>query len=343
MHLNRKFTVLEKRAKLQINIDEIHEIIHDSNQILLTTHENPDGDGLGSQIAMYNYIKNLNIDCRIINISQLPEKYQFLNLNNEFESFDKSHLDWINKSDLTIVFDIGHSIRVGKMYEHIFKNKKSISVDHHPMKENEPFTHTWIDISAPATGLMVWKFLTNGNTEKLLDSQSATGLYTALVTDTGSFRYSNTTSQSHEMAAHLIESGVKPQEVTTHVYESRKLLDIQLLGDALNGMQFAQDKRVAWVKMTNDMFNARNATSNDIEGFADFVRSIENVEIAFTLVEDEQNDIKISFRSQGNFIVNDIAKKFGGGGHKYAAGAKASSYSMTALENEILSLIERKF
>ena len=334
---------MENGKNLQIFKDKIHEIINGANQILLTTHENPDGDGLGSQIAMYNYIKNLGKDCRIINISQLPSKYEFLNLNQEFETFNHSQLDWIESSDLTIVFDIGHSIRVGEMYPFIFNNKISLSIDHHPIKDNEPFSFTWVDLSAPATGFMVWDFLTNGDTEILLNSQSATGLYTALVTDTGSFRYSNTNSISHKMAAHLLDSGVKPQEVTTHVYESRKLLHIQLLGDALSGMQFAHGNKVAWAKLSNSTFKSRNANSDDIEGFADFIRSIENVEIAFSMVEDESNNIKISFRSQGKYIVNDVAKEFGGGGHKYAAGARVNSLSLQEIENKILSLIKRKF
>ena len=333
---------MENGKNLQIYKDQIHELIQESNRILLTTHENPDGDGLGSQIAMYNHIKNLNKECRIINISKLPDKYNFLNSNNEFETFDQSQLEWIEESDLTIVFDIGHSIRVGEMHKYIFSDKKSLSIDHHPIKDNEPFTYTWVDITAPATGYMVWDLLKNDDLD-LFDSQSATGLYTALVTDTGSFRYSNTNADCHKMASHLIESGVKPQEVTTHVYESRKLLHIQLLGDALNGMQFVHDKKVAWVKLDNKQFSSRKANSSDIEGFADFVRSIENVEIAFTMIEDEDGQIKLSFRSQGNYIVNDVAKQFGGGGHKYAAGAKVNSLKMEELEKEILSHIERKF
>ena len=327
---------------MKIYKGQIHKLIQESNRILLTTHENPDGDGLGSQIAMYNHIKNLNKDCRIINISKLPDKYKFLNSNNEFEFFNETQIEWIEKSDLTIVFDIGHSIRVGEMYKYIFPDKISLSIDHHPVKDNEPFTYTWVDIAAPATGYMIWELLKKSDKD-LFDSQSATGLYTALVTDTGSFRYNNTTADCHKMASHLIESGVKPQEVTTHVYESRKLLHIQLLGDALNGMQFAHDKKVAWVKLDNEQFLSRDAKSSDIEGFADFVRSIENVEIAFTMIEDEDGLIKLSFRSQGNYVVNDVAKQFGGGGHKFAAGAKVNSFKMQELEKEILSYIERKF
>jgi len=340
--LNRKFNCLENGKDLHINKDQILKLIYESSRILLTTHENPDGDGLGSQIAMYNYIRNLNKDCRIINISKLPDKYEFLNSNNQFELFNKTQLDWIEKSDLTIVFDIGHSIRVGEMHQYIFFNKKSLSIDHHPVKENEPFTYAWVDINAPATGYMVWDLIKNKDLE-LIDTPSAIGLYTALVTDTGSFRYSNTTSDCHKMASHLIESGVKPQEVTRHVFESRKLIHIQLLGDALNNMQFAHENKVAWIRLDNEQFLFRGASSSDIEGFADFIRSVEDVEIAFTMIENEDGQIKLSFRSQGNYIVNDIAKQFGGGGHKYAAGAKVNFLKMEKLEKEILSHIKRKF
>jgi bifunctional oligoribonuclease and PAP phosphatase NrnA len=327
---------------MKISKEKIHELIHESNQILLTTHENPDGDGLGSQIAMFNYISSLNKMCRIINITHISDNFQFLNENNQFETFNQEHIEWINNVDLTIVFDIGHSIRVGELKNYIFKDKISISIDHHPIKENEPFTYSWIDVNAPATGFMIWELLTMGNIEKPIDKLSAMGLYTALVTDTGSFKYSNTTSQSHIMASHLINSGVKPQEITKNVFESRKLLHIQLLGDALNSLNFKFNNSVAWVMLTQEHFKSRNANSKDIEGFADFVRSIENVEIAFTLIENEDKTIRVSFRSQGKYIINDIAKELGGGGHIYAAGAKVDSMSLEELEFKIINLIKKK-
>lgn len=333
---------MENEKILNISKDKIHELIYESNRILLTTHENPDGDGLGSQIAMYNYINSLNKNCRIINISQISDNFQFLNEDQQFETFKHDHLDWIEQVDLTIVFDIGHSKRVGELKNYIFKDKISISIDHHPMKDNEPFTYSWVDVNAPATGLMIWELLTMGDIVKPIDKLSAMGLYTALVTDTGSFKYSNTTSQSHIMASHLINSGVQPQEITKNVFESRKLLHIKLLGDALNGLEFKFDNSVAWVKLTQAHFKNRNASSKDIEGFADFIRSIENVEIAFTLIENEDRSIRVSFRSQGKYIINDIAKEFGGGGHIYAAGAKVDSMPIIELENNIINLIEKK-
>ena len=114
------------------------------------------------------------------------------------------------------------------------------------------------------------------------------------------------------------------------------------MGDALNGLKFKFNKTVAWVKLTQEHFESRNASSSDIEGFADFVRSIENVEIAFTLIEDDEGTIRISFRSQGKYTVNDIAKEFGGGGHIYAAGAKVHSISISDIEKKIISFIEKK-
>ena len=284
---------------MKIYKEKVHKLIRDSSQILLTTHENPDGDGLGSQIAMYNYLKSLNKDCRIINISEISENFEFLNDAEQFETFTDAHIDRIKTSDLTILFDIGHSIRVGELVKYIFEKKISISIDHHPIKKNEPFTYSWIDIKAPATGYMVWELLTMGDINTPLDTLSAQGLYTALVTDTGSFKYSNTTSRSHLMASHLIESGVKPAEITKHVFESRKLLQIQLMSDALNELKFSCKKTVAWVILNKEHFKARKASSKDIEGLADFVRSIKNIEIAFSLIEDKEGVVRISFRSQG--------------------------------------------
>ena len=319
----------------------LKRIIEASSQILLTTHENPDGDGLGSEIAMYHHIHSLEKKCRIINISKLPEKYSFLDQDGIVENYCEDDDLWIKESDLVLIFDIGDSKRVGAMGEKIYDGKTVVSIDHHPVKKDEPYTYSWIDVTAPATGFMVWEYLVNGNYNETLSYSQALPLYVALVTDTGSFRYSNTHAESHLMANQLIRSGVKPHEVNRHVYENRNLNQVKLLGNAINNLNFRYDKKVAWVVFSNETINSLDIKKEHIEGFADFIRSIQYVEVAFVIIE-EDNKLRVSFRSQGVYTVNDLATKLGGGGHKYAAGANLDDSNIINIETKILNWLEEK-
>lgn len=319
----------------------LKRIIEASSQILLTTHQNPDGDGLGSQIAMYHHIVSLDKKCRIINISKLPDKYSFLDQDGIVENYCEDDDHWIKESDLVLIFDIGDSKRVGAMGEKIYNGKKVVSIDHHPVKNDEPYTYAWIDVTAPATGFMVWEYLVNGNYTDTLSYSQALPLYVALVTDTGSFRYSNTHAESHLMANQLIRSGVKPHEVNQHVYENRNLNQVKLLGNAINNLNFSNDNKVAWVVFSNNTIKSLGIKKEHIEGFADFIRSIQNVEVAFVIIE-EDDKLRVSFRSQGAFTVDDIAAKLDGGGHKFAAGAIISNSNVNNVESQILKMLDEK-
>ena len=153
-----------------------------------------------------------------------------------------------------------------------------------------------------------------------LPLNAANGLYCALITDTGSFRYNSTTPECHEMAAHLLNLGVKPYDIYANVYERREVPQIILLSLAINKIKFFEDGEFAMYTITQEMLKNANAKANDVEGFTDFVRSIKGVEVAFMILE-QKYDYRLNFRSRGKYIINDIAKNFGGGGHKLAAGA----------------------
>lgn len=325
-----------------INKTDLHRLIDTSNRILLTTHQNPDGDGLGSQIAMFNHLNTLEKDCRVINITKLPEKYCFLDSESIVEQYNSEDDQWIDTADLILIFDIGDSKRVGAMAEKIYNGKKVVSIDHHPVKQGEPYSYVWIDETAPATGFMVWEYLVNGKYKETLPISQALPLYVALITDTGSFRYSNTHADSHLMAYQLIRSGVKPQEVTKLVFENRNLNQVKLLGNAINNLKFKFENQVGWVIIPKTTIHSLEIKKENIEGFADFIRSIQDVEIAFVLIE-EDNFIRISLRSKGKYTVNDIAKELGGGGHRFASGAIMKLNNAEEVESIILNLLSIKF
>jgi len=319
----------------------LNNIIDKSDNIILSTHVNPDGDGLGSQLGLYHYLKSLNKNCSIINSSQLPEHYSFLDLENIFQEYCKEkHSVLFNKCDVLIALDIGDYTRMNNIVNEISRNNiYSISIDHHPEK-TKFFDLSLVDINAPATGYLVWDYLMYNDYRKI-PINAAIGLYCALITDTGSFKYNSTTPECHNMAAHLLNCGVKPYDIYDLVYERREIPQIKLLSYVINNLEFYSDGEFAGYVITKDVITNHKAKYSDVEGFTDFVRSIKGVQVSFMILE-QKNDIRINFRSRGKYVVNDTAGYFGGGGHRLAAGATVKNQSIEDIKDKIIKLLIRK-
>ena len=327
---------------LEKSWDELTDLINKSNNILLSTHVNPDGDGLGSEIGFYYHLKNMGKECRIINISPLPEIYECIDPDRVIETYSLDHNKWINQVDVTILFDIGDFKRINEIYPEI-KNSKIVLFDHHPLQKDNPYSVIVLDLGSPATGYMVWKYLqylSAGNYE--LDTVSANALYAALITDTGSFRYGSTHADAHLMAAHLLDSGVKPYEIHRAIYEQRKLSQVRLMSHVIQALQFSDDKKIAWFIIDSEMLQLSGADLSDIDGFTEFVRTIKGVEVAFMIQQVAESTYRINFRSSGNYTINDVAKVFGGGGHIYAAGARVDGVPIKEIEAQILNQLNKK-
>ena len=305
----------------------LNSILLKSKNIILTTHVNPDPDGVGSEIGLYYYLIHLKKNCKIINVSPLASHYKFLDPDNVVEIFDESkHEITFEKADLIIALDIGDFKRMNDIVEMIKKHQLfTASIDHHP-EDEKFFDSSFVDTKASATGYMIWDFLRFNNYTHL-SIPCANALYSALITDTGSFKYNSTTSECHIMASHLLKCGVKPYDIYDIIYERREVSQVKLLAYVINNIKFWNDGLFAGYIITkNDLKNC-NAKYNDVEGFTDFVRSIKGVQVAFMILEQDYS-VRINFRSRGKYIINDIAKKFGGGGHLLAAGASIKNLSL---------------
>ena len=301
---------------------QINEMIIASERILLTTHENPDGDGLGSASAMYYHLQEEGKECRIINCSDLPVEYDFLNQNIIFELYDvKEHDEWLEKCDLAIIFDVGDFKRVRGIKDAINRNEiKTINIDHHPHSDDHPFSLNVVDTNAAATGAIVFDYLKMAR-KKPMTKNMCEGLYTAIMTDTGSFRYSNTDAKCHEIAIECLKAGVETSRIYQRVYETKPQGGVRLLARVIDNITFDSSGELAWFSIDQKMLEAANASSKDVDGFTDFVRSIKGVEVAVMVFENGTNSCRINFRSKGKYAINDVAKYFGGGGHRFAAGA----------------------
>ena len=314
----------------------LHNTINSSARILLSTHENPDGDGLGSATAVYHYLTKIGKDCRLIIISDLPKEYQFLNLDNIIETYDSNlHDDWISQADLAIIFDVGDFNRLRQVGEKISANSiKAINFDHHPDLKDKRFSENYIQITAAATGEMVYDFLKSVNVNLTL--AMANGIYTAVMTDTGSFCYSNTNQKCHQIAIECLDVGVNTSQIYQTVYENRTAGQVKLLAGIINNLNFSDNHELAWFSISQKMMKNANAINKDIDGFSDFVRSIQGVEVALMVFENTNGTCRINFRSKGKYIINTIAKSLGGGGHKFAAGAMKNG-NLEDVLNDVLT------
>ena len=264
--------------------DQLTNVINDSNNILLSTHFNADGDGLGCEIAFYYYLKEKGKKCRIINATHLAYNYEVIDPQKVVETYDVNMDGWLESVDLTIVFDIGDYRRTGPIGEKVYSSSKVVSLDHHPPKDGHPFVLNIVDENSPATGYMVWKYFQHiGQTNEKLPIIIANGLYASLVTDTGSFKYQSTTPDTHLMAAYLLECGVEGYEIQKAIYEQRRLPQVKLLGSVINNLKYSKNGKVVWIIISKELIAKADAEDDDVDGFTEFIRTVEGVEISFMI------------------------------------------------------------
>jgi phosphoesterase RecJ-like protein len=299
---------------------QVKQIIQQHQKFILTTHINPDGDGLGSEIALAEYLKSIGKQATIINKTPMANNYKFLDPFNEILVYEAAkHQHLLEEADVFLILDISDWGRLREVGSFIKESsRQKVCIDHHHCPY--PFTEMdVIDSKVSSTGELVFDLLRELGA--LLNQRIADAIYTCILTDTGSFRFSNTTPRAHHIVAELIEIGVNSRKIYESVYEQNSAAKMRLLGMILQKLNFDCSGNLAWFNITQKMLEQTGANSWDTEGFADFPRSIEGVEVSLMFTEIEPNRTKISFRSKGRIIVNTLSMKLGGGGHEFASGA----------------------
>ena len=321
----------------------VNDVIQEANRVMLTTHENPDGDGLGAECGLFYHLKEIGKDVRIVNYSKLPFEYNYLDTDDIFEHYESNlHDTWIKSVDLVIIFDVGDYARIRTIKSLIEKhNIVTMNIDHHPHPEEHSFTHNLVDLSAAATGCMVYDYLKSVRNQPIT-KKSIEGIYTAVMTDTGCFRHSNTDRKCHEIAIETLKNKIETHSIYQGIYENSTKARIELMGLFLSNLQYELNGVFAWSIITKEMINKTNATKSDVDGFSDMVRTIRGVEVALMIFEQSEIKCRINFRSKGKYSVNDIAQSLGGGGHVYAAGAQVEgslgTVTKKAVEKSILAI-----
>jgi len=292
--------------------EAVVELIKESSNIAILSHIMPDGDNIGSCLALYNALVKLGKNVIVALDDDVPEVYRFLKNSDHIVKPEDDHY-----LDLVIALDCGDTGRLGKSAKYL-ENNKIINIDHHVSNTN--FGHyNIVDINASATAELVYELI---NKLKInLDKEICECIYTGIVTDTGLFQYSNTTSETHRIVADLISKGVEPAKVYKDIYQNNSLSKIKLLGEALRSIDLHYNNKIASIILKKELFEQVGAKDEESDGIINYARDMKGVEVALLFRETDDGKIKIGFRSKDFINVNEIAQKFGGGGHKRAAGA----------------------
>ncbi len=327
----------------QKDLTEIKQLIKTKKNILILTHQNPDGDAIGSSLGLQHFLTNSGIESTIIVPNEFPKFLKWLpNAKNIIIAEYRVKFTEIafNKADLIFCLDFNSASRINHLGGKLTNSKAiKILIDHH--QEPDPFDYIYSDITQPATCQMVYKFIEALGENSKIDEKTAYCLYTGILTDTGSFRFRNTTAETHKIIANLLEKGVFPDVVASHILDSNTPERLKLLGTVLDSLQIIPEKNTAILSLTKEQLLEFGYQKGDTEGFVNYGLSIIGIKfVAFFMEDVQQNFIKISFRSKGDFDVNQFSRKyFNGGGHINAAGGR-SDFSLEETIQKFKTILE---
>jgi len=290
---------------------EIVSVLKKEKVFFIATHINPDGDAIGSALALSSALESLGKEVHVYNKDRVPEFYQFMPGYRRFKTGLKNAL---TKKPVLVLLDCNSPERAA--LEH-YSFRRSVVIDHHET-ETDFGDMRWVVPASAATGLMIFYLIKAMGVT--LTRDMSTNLYTAIAVDTGTFRYSNTSSEVLKASAELIEAGANPAFTADCLYERWGINRFDLLVMTLHNLEIKNDIAVMYI--TEDMFQKTDTTPEDTENFANFPRMIQTVKIAAVLRDIGNGFWKVSLRSKGNVNVAKIAELYGGGGHKNAAGFK---------------------
>ena len=287
--------------------------------VVLSTHINADGDGCGSEAALARILMSMGMTVKIVNPTPWPETYNFL-LDDDVIDASAQGAAGLKSADLLIVLDISDVKRLGSLAETVRSlTIPKLVIDHHFASDEPPGSEIFSDTSACATGELIYDLAVALGQE--ITPQIAIGLYVAVLTDTGGFRFANTTARCLAVASQLLAAGVEPEEMYRRLYASHPIGRLHLLRDALATLEVDPAYGISWISVAAGAAEEYGLKSEDLEGLAEHPRSVGGTRMAIFFRDLGHGKIKVSFRSTGDVNVNEFARQFGGGGHARASGA----------------------
>ncbi len=300
--------------------DAIVDFINRHQTFLLTTHINPEGDAIGSETALKIFLDGIGKRVYVVNSSETPKNCRFLDPGSDImiypDTFREAVMDEV---DGIIIVDVNSWEHVGGLSKIIqVSAKPRICIDHH-QGENNGFVDVFVcDTSAAAAGVLVYELIKYMDGE--ITKPIAEALYSSLITDTGTFRFTNTDARTFMIAADLYNHGADPFQLHRNIFANRSWGAARLMGPVLNSVESAAGGKLVWIRASKEMFQVASAIYEDSDGILELVRGIKDVELCLFFKETPSGRVKVSVRSNGKVNAYLIAKQHGGGGHKMASG-----------------------
>jgi len=323
----------------------VQKLLANPQKTVVVGHKNPDGDAVGSCLGLSIFLNSLGHSSTVIMPNDFPNFLKWMPAVEDIVIYEKETLrshELIAQADLIFTLDFNSLDRVGNLQIPLEKSAaKFVMIDHHQQPADYAIA-TYSDVTMSSTCEMVFHFMDALGKAENISAEIAINLYTGIMTDTGSFRFSSTTPTTHRIIAKLIEAGADSAYIHQNIYDTNSPERMKLLGVALNNLIILEEYHTAYITLTQKELDAHNFKKGDTEGFVNYALSVKGIVFAVILIENKQeNIVKISFRSKGNFSVNDFARNhYSGGGHTNAAGGK-SSQSLNKTVSEFISILPR--
>lgn len=325
------------------DIASIKQLLSTKKKIVIVSHKNPDGDAIGSTLGLYHYLLKGNHQVHVLVPNDYPTFLKWIPGNDTVLKHDSQTTicnDLVKDADVIFTLDFNAFHRAGNMETVLSESSAlKIMIDHHQAPDDYA-TYMLSDVSMSSTCQMVYHFIDMLGDTTLIDTDTATCLYVGIMTDTGSFRFSSTTSTTHQIVAKLIEKGANNNEIHNNVYDTNSYKRLQLLGCALTNLRVIPKSRAAYITLSQNELQKYDYKKGDTEGIVNYGLSLDGIVLAAIFIEDRKEGIiKISLRSKGHFSVNEMSREhFGGGGHTNAAGGK-SYLSLNETVEKFISIL----
>ncbi|MEP2689807.1 DHH family phosphoesterase [Maribacter dokdonensis] len=310
------------------HLNALKKLLSSPKKIAIIPHKNPDGDAIGSTLALWHYLSNNGHSATIVAPNDFPKFLKWMPGAQQILNFERENSQSktvINEADIVFTLDFNHLGRVGQMSEILESAQATfVMVDHH----QEPSDYASImysDVSMSSTCEMVYVLINQLGDENSISPDMANCIYTGIMTDTGSFKFAATTSNTHRVVADLMDKGAEGTEIHHRIYDTNSPSRLHLLGCALKNMVILNEYATAYITLSQEELDKYNYQKGDTEGFVNYGLTLDGIKFAVIFIENKEEGIfKISFRSVGDFSVNDFARKhFNGGGHTNAAGGRS--------------------
>ncbi len=319
----------------------VARLIKESQNIILSTHTQPDGDGLGCQFALYWALKKVGKNPRIVNLEHIPKKYLFLDPHKLIEL--QQNLKTPLEADLVLIFDTNDPELLLDLWPQFNAGAKNVCfVDHHVALDRFPIDEkkNLINVNASSTGEIVFDLIKT--LEIPLDAQIAMPLYTSILFDTNYFKYIRSSPTPHLLAAELLRYPIEPEKIHRALFGNHSTVKLKYLAEVLGKIDYELDGKLALVRVHKQDLDKLGLEAEETKDIIDLVMDVESIEAAVLFREEAENQFKVSFRSKGAFSVSQLAESLGGGGHRFSSGVTINS-SYPEIKSQILIGFEKLF